>query len=325
MTRFENRGLAPRTYHVKWERPGQDHRSGARTVETIGSLAQMDALTTRYTERAVRFIEANRERPFFLYLAHSMPHTPLGVSDKFRGRSRQGPYGDVMMEIDWSAGRLFETLHRLKLDENTLVVFASDNGPWLNFGTSSGSAGPLREGKGTMWEGGARVPCLMRWPGRIPAGRTISLIASTIDILPTLAEIVGAPLPPQPIDGVSLVPILAGDEKAVPRDHFFFYYGRELQAVRQGRWKLHFPHVYRSYRGVDPGQNGFPGPYAQGKTGLELYDLESDIGETTDVAASHPDVVKDLQALAEKARQELGDALTGRVGRGVRPPGQAGV
>jgi arylsulfatase A len=292
-----------------------------RVIETIDSLARMDALTTRYTERAVRFIESNRERPFFLYLAHSMPHTPLAVSDKFRGRSRQGPYGDVMMEIDWSAGRIFETLRSLGLDENTLVVFASDNGPWLNFGTSAGTAGRLREGKGTMWEGGARVPCLMRWPGHIPAGRTVDKIVSSIDILPTLAELAGAPLPPQPIDGLSLAPILAGDEKAAPRDHFFFYYGRELQAVRQGRWKLHFPHVYRSYRGVEPGQNGFPGPYAQGKTGLELYDLESDIGETTDVAASHPEVVKDLQALAEKARQELGDALTGRVGRGVRPPG----
>ena len=176
-----------------------------------------------------------------------------------------------------------------------------------------------------MWEGGARVPCLMRWPGHIPAGRTVDKIVSSIDILPTLAELADAPLPPQPIDGLSLAPILAGDEKAAPRDHFFYYYGRELQAVRQGRWKLHFPHVYRSYRGVEPGRDGFPGPYAQGRTGLELYDLDSDIGETTDVAASHPDVVKDLQTLAEKARQELGDALTGRVGRGVRPPGRVDV
>ncbi len=296
---------------------------GERTVETIGSLAQMDQLTTRYTERAVRFIEANRKRPFFLYLAHSMPHTPLGVSDKFRGRSRQGPYGDVIMEIDWSAGRILESLRRLGLDEDTLVIFASDNGPWLNFGTSSGSAGPLREGKGTMWEGGARVPCLMRWPGRIPAGLVSDRIVASIDILPTVAELAGAPLPGRPIDGLSLARILTGDRKAEPRDHFYFYYGRELQAVRRNRWKLHFPHVYRSYRGVEPGRDGMPGPYAQGRTGLELYDLETDIGETKDIAAERPDIVLELQALAEKAREELGDSLTGRIGRGVRPPGRA--
>jgi hypothetical protein len=273
----------------------------------------------------VGFIEANRKRPFFLYLAHSMPHTPLGVSDKFRGRSRQGPYGDVIMEIDWSAGRILETLRRLGLDEDTLVIFASDNGPWLNFGTSSGSTGPLREGKGTMWEGGARVPCLMRWPGRIPAGLVSDRIVSSIDILPTLAALTDAPLPVKPIDGVSLAPILAGDRRAEPRDHFYFYYGRELQAVRRGRWKLHFPHVYRSYHGVEPGRDGMPGPYAQGRTGLELYDLETDIGETKDVAAEQPGIVRDLQALAEKARAELGDSLTGRVGRGVRPPGRAAL
>jgi arylsulfatase A len=296
---------------------------GDQPVETISSLTQMDQLTTRYTERAIRFIESHRERPFFLYLAHSMPHTPLGVSDKFRGRSRQGPYGDVIMEIDWSAGRIFETLRRLRLDKDTLVIFASDNGPWLNFGTSAGSAAPLREGKGTMWEGGARVPCLMRWPGRIPAGRVSGRIAASLDILPTLAALAGAPLPAKPIDGLSLAGLIGGDEQAEARDHFFYYYGRELQAIRRDRWKLHFPHAYRSYQGVEPGRDGMPGPYAQGRTGLELYDLSADIGETTDVAAGHPDVVRGLEALAEKAREELGDALTGRIGRGVRPPGQA--
>jgi arylsulfatase len=296
---------------------------GERTVETIDSLAQMDQLTTRYTDRAVRFIEARRASPFFLYLAHSMPHTPLGVSYGFRGRSRQGLYGDVIMEIDASAGRIFEALRRLGLDENTLVIYASDNGPWLNFGAHAGSAGPLREGKGTMWEGGARVPCLMRWPGRIPAGIVSDRIAATIDILPTVAALTGAPLPGRSIDGVSLVPLLEGDSSAEPRDHYYFYYGRELQAVRKGRWKLHFPHVYRSYRGIEPGRDGLPGPYAQGRTGLELYDLAADIGESRDVAAAHPEVVRDLQELGEKARTELGDALTSRVGRSVRPPGRA--
>jgi len=291
-------------------------------IAEIWTLEDQSELTTMYTEEALRFIDENKDRPFFLYVPHSMPHTPLGVSDKFRGKSLQGPYGDVIMEIDWSVGQILDRLKLHGLDEDTLVVFASDNGPWLNFGRYAGSAGPLREGKGTMFEGGARVPCIIRWPGRIPAGRVCDNIAATIDILPTIAAACGAPQPVKTIDGINLLPLLEGQSGANPRDHYFYYYDRGLRAVRQGRWKLIFPHKSRSYVGVEPRQDGFPGPYAQIQTGLELYDLEADIGEKRDVAREYPDIVAGLQALAEKAREELGDALTNRKGKGVREPGR---
>jgi len=291
-------------------------------VDFIRTLEDQDRLTGLYTEHAVRFIDENKDRPFFLYLPHSMVHIPLGVSADFRGRSRQGLYGDVMMEIDWSVGRIIERLARHDLEKDTLVIFTSDNGPWLNFGGHAGSAGPLREGKGTMFEGGPRVPCLMRWPGRIPAGAATDRIASTIDLLPTIAALTGANPPKNKIDGVNLWPLLEGRPGAEPRDHFFYYYGRQLRAVRKGRWKLIFPHESQSYAGQTPGKDGFPGPTGKIKTGLELYDLVADIGETRDAAGDHPAVVAEIQALAETARGELGDALTGRKGWGVREPGR---
>lgn len=297
---------------------------GNEKVDEVATLADQDRLTTRYTERAVRFIEKNKDKPFFLYLPHSMPHVPLGVSGKFRGRSAQGKYGDVIMEIDWSVGEILKTVQRLDLDSDTLIIYASDNGPWLNFGNHAGSTGPLREGKGTTWEGGARVPCVMRFPGRIPRAQVCANIASTIDLLPTIAAVAGSPLPRNRIDGVDLSPLLAGVQGANPRDHFFYYYGGALQAVREGQWKLHFPHPYRSYKGVAAGNDGQPGPYSTGETGLELYDLASDVGESVNVATNHPDVVERLQALGQMEREELGDKLTGTIGRGVRQPGRVG-
>ena len=308
--------------HRKANYPPLHLIDGNETADEIRTLDDQATLTTRYTERAVRFIERNKNKPFFLYVPHSMPHVPLGVSDKFRGKSEQGMYGDVIMEIDWSVGQILQTLEKHGLAENTFVVFTSDNGPWLNFGNHGGSARQLREGKGTMWEGGARVPCIMRWPGLIQAGTICRKMAATIDLLPTIAEIAGAPLPDRPIDGVNILPLLKGEKNANPRDRYFYYYGEQLRCVRKGKWKLHFPHEYRSYEGVEPGNDGFPGPYATGKTGLELYDLENDIGETTDVTDQHPDVVERLQALAEKAREDLGDSLTGRKGKNVRPVGR---
>ena len=291
-------------------------------VGVIRTLEDQGTLTGLYTEQALRFIDRNRNRPFFLYLPHSMVHIPLGASPSFRGRSRKGLYGDVMMEIDASVGSLLERLARHGLDKNTLVIFTSDNGPWLNFGNHAGSAGPLREGKGTMFEGGARVPCLMRWPGRIRPGTVTNRIAATIDLLPTIAAAAEAPLPRNRIDGVSLIPLLEGGHEANPRNHFFYYYGRQLRAVRKDRWKLIFPHKSDSYAGQEPGRDGFPGRIVQIQTDLGLYDLAADIGETRNVAAKHPDVVAELQALAETAREELGDALTGRTGKGVREPGR---
>jgi arylsulfatase A-like enzyme len=278
-------------------------------------------LTTWYTERAVRFIGRNKGRPFFLYVPHAMPHVPLHVSDKFRGKSRRGLYGDVIMELDWSVGQILAALAEHGLDERTLVLFASDNGPWLSYGDHAGSAGPLREGKATAWEGGVRVPCLARWPGRIPAGTVCREPAMTIDVLPTLAQLAGAALPEHPIDGLDIGPLLAGRPGAKsPHEALYFYWNRELQAVRSGRWKLHFPHEYRTLAGP-PGSGGTPGPYQPARTGLALYDLEADVGETTDVAAQHPEVVARLEALAEKAREELGDTATNRTGKGVRPAG----
>jgi len=295
---------------------------GNEKVDEIRTLQDQATLTTRYTERAVKFIEKNKDKPFFLYVPHSMPHVPLGVSEKFKEKSEQGMYGDVIMEIDWSVGEIVKTLEKYGLENNTLVIFASDNGPWLNFGNHAGCALPLREGKGTMWEGGPRVPCVMRWTGKIPAGTVCNKMAATIDLLPTIAAIAGAPLPEKKIDGVNILPLIKGDKNANPRDIYYFYYGGELRAVRQSKWKLYFPHEYRSYSGVEPGMNGYPGPYNKGKCGLELYDLKNDISETKDVAVRHPEIVKKLKVLAEKAREDLGDRLTNRNGKNVRPPGK---
>jgi arylsulfatase len=306
--------------HSKLRYPALPLIEGNEKVAEIRSLEDQDTLTTRYTERAVRFIEKNKDKPFFLYVPHTMVHTPLGVSDKFKGKSEQGKYGDVMMEVDWSVGEILKTLEKNELENDTLVIFTSDNGPWMNFGKHAGSAGPFREGKGTSWEGGVRVPCIVRWPGQIPSGTECNRMAATMDVLPTLAGITGASLPEHKIDGVNLIPLFQGNSDANPRDHLFYYYGKQLQAVRQGKWKLHFPHGYRSYEGVEPGKGGLPGPYAHSKTGLELYDLENDIGEKHDVAEKYPDVVERLTALGERARKEMGDKEL--VGEEVRPPGR---
>ena len=297
---------------------------GNQKVGEVRTPEDQDKLTTLYTEKAADFIKRHKERPFFLYVAHSMPHVPLGVSSKFRGKSKQGKYGDVIEEIDWSVGEILRAVSNAGLDKDTLVIFASDNGPWLIFGNHAGSALPLKEGKGTMWEGGARVPCIMRWPGHIPAGSVCTKIATTMDLLPTIAAICGADLPSQKIDGVNILPLMEADKDANPRDAFFYYYGGGLQAVRSGKWKLHFPHSYTAIEGGEPGRDGHPGHYVGRKTGLELYNLDDDIGETKNVAAEYPDIVTRLIALGDVARADLGDNLTGVKGSGVRPPGRAG-
>jgi len=306
--------------HHKLHHPILPLIEGNEKVAEIRTLEDQNTLTTRYTERAIQFIEKNKDSPLFLYVPHTMVHTPLGVLDQFRGKSQQGKFGDVMMEVDWSVGEILKALEKHGLTNNTLVVFTSDNGPWLNFGKHAGSAGPFREGKGTSWEGGVRVPCIMRWSGYIPAGTVCDKMAATMDLLPTFAAITGAPLPEHKIDGVNILPLLKGEPETNPRDHMFYYYGKQLQAVRQGRWKLHFPHEYRSYQGVEPGKDGLPGPYAHGETGFELNDLENDIGETHDVADKFPDVVERLKVLGEMARKELGDGEL--IGEGVRPVGR---
>jgi len=279
--------------------------------------AEQRALTTDYTNRAVRFIEKNKDRPFLLYLPHSMVHVPLFVSDKYQDKTVRGLFGDVVEEVDWSVGQILDALKRTGVDDNTLVIFSSDNGPWLSYGEHAGSAGPLREGKGTIFEGGVRVPTLMRWPGRIPAGTRCAVPAMTIDVLPTVAHLIGAKLPDHPIDGKNIWPLLAGEPGAAsPQEAYYFYWGSQLQAVRMGRWKLHFPHGYRTLAAGAEAKGGKPGPYKQAQIGLSLFDLEKDIGETTDVSAQHPDVVARIQKLADAAREELGDGK--RKGKGCR-------
>jgi arylsulfatase A-like enzyme len=291
--------------------------------EVIELNPDQSHLTAEYTRRAVRFIEENGDRPFFLYVPHTMAHVPLAVSDRFRGKSEQGLYGDVIMEIDWSVGRIMEAVRKAGADERTLFVFTSDNGPWLSYGNHGGTKGPLREGKGTTWEGGVRVPCIMRWKGAIPAGTVCREPAMTIDVLPTVAAIVGAPLPARTIDGRDIGPLIFGEPGAKsPHEALYFYYGRNnLEALRAGRWKLVFPHKYASLTG-EPGKDGQPNGYSRQECGLELYDLANDIGEEHDVAAEHPGVVARLQRLAERARDDLGDALTGREGKNRRQPGR---
>lgn len=276
-------------------------------------------LTRWYTERAVDFIDRHVDKPFFLYVPHAMPHVPIYASEAFEGKTGKGLYTDVIAEIDWSVGTILERLKKHGLDDNTLVIFTSDNGPWLSYGPHGGSAGPLREGKGTTWEGGVRVPCIVRWPGKVPAGRECSALTATIDILPTIAHLANCPLPEKPIDGENIASLMTGsaDDWDEPRT-YCFYWGAELQAVRQGNWKLHFPHSYRTLNGqvTVPGQ---PAPYREEQTALGLFNLKDDIGETKDVAADHPEIVTRLTAAADLMREQLGDSLTKKKGNANRP------
>jgi len=278
-------------------------------------------LTTLYTERAVDFIARHKDGPFFVYVPHSMPHVPLHVSGKFKGKTKRGLYGDVIAEIDWSVGEIMEALKKQRLDERTLVVFSSDNGPWQQYGDHAGSTGPFREAKGTSFEGGVRVPFIARWPGVIPKGVVCREPAMTIDLLPTLARLAGGALPSQPIDGLDIGPLLFGLQGAKsPHAALYLYWSNRLEAVRSGPWKLVFAHEYNHV--VEPGAQGKPGKDAKEKIGNALFNLEEDPGETNDVSGRFPDVVTRLTSLAERARDELGDSGTGRKGTGVREPGR---
>lgn len=294
-----------------------------RIVNPAVTRQDQEQFTTDFTEHAIDFIKRKQHESFFVYLAHPMPHVPLHVSEKFKGKSGQGMFGDVMMEVDWSVGQIVETLKENRLDENTLLIVTSDNGPWLNYGNHAGNPGGYREGKGTTYEGGQRVPCLMRWKGVIPEGRVCNKLVSGIDILPTLADLAGAPLPKKRIDGVSLLPLLKDDLTVNPRSTFYYYYRKNsLEAVRHGDWKLVFPHPGRTYEGFPPGKNGNPGSvngnfqFAGG-----LYDLRRDPGERYDVRESYPEIAEALEKIAAEAREDLGDELTGHPGKGRREPG----
>lgn len=295
------------------------------TLQEIKTLDDQAKLTGIYTERAVSFINKHKKSPFFIYLPHSMPHVPIAASAKFKGKSKQGTYGDVLMEIDWSVGEIMKALKEGGLDKNTVVIFTSDNGPWLNFGNHAGSSGGLREGKGTSFEGGQRVPCIVRWKGITPEGIICNKLTSTIDLLPTIANICGTQLPTKKIDGVDILPLLKGDMDAAPRKYFYYYYRRNnLEAVRRDDWKLVLPHEGRSYEGQTPGNDGFPGKTPENNPfSLALYDLRRDPAERYDVKEIYPDILAELQKVAEEAREDLGDDITKRTGKNVRKSGTA--
>ncbi len=297
---------------------------GNRIVNADVTAEDQALLTKQYTEHAVDFINRNHDRPFFLYLPHTMVHVPIFASKDFVGKSGAGLYGDVVMELDWSVGQILDTLKKNDLSEDTLVIFTSDNGPWLNYGDHAGSASPLREGKGTMFEGGYREPCIMQWPGRIPAGTVCDELATTMDLLPTIAKLIGAETPTDRIiDGKDISPLLFAEPGArSPHEVFYCYLMGELRAVRDPRWKLHFPHKYRTLAGKPGGRGGIPVGYSHDNIALALFDLKNDVGETMDVASRHPEVVERLKKLGELARQDLGDRLTNRQGENVRQPGR---
>lgn len=312
--------------------------------ETIELNPDQSQFTHRFTEKAVSFIRKSKNQPFFLYVPHVMPHVPIFVSEKFKGRSAAGLYGDVVEELDDGIGQILATLKELDLEKNTWVIFFSDNGPFLSYGSHAGSARPHREGKLTAFEGGLRTPCIMRWPGRIPAGRTCDEMLSTMDLLPTVATVLEQPQPALKIDGRNILPVLTNEPGAKsPHEALFFYSGTELHAVRSGPWKLHFPHPYLTVA-AEPGRDGKPSNWANLKPNsitqsgvegiasrhgyrveklpLSLFNLAEDPGEQKNVADQNPEVVARLSALAETMRADLGDSLQGRTGTGVRPAGK---
>lgn len=291
--------------------------------KVIGYNTDQTRFTTDYTVRAVNFIRKNRKKPFFLYLAHSMPHVPLAVSDKFKGKSEQGLFGDVMMEIDWSVGEVLKTLEEQGLMENTLVVLTSDNGPWTNYGNHAGSAGGLREAKATTFDGGNRIPCIMYWKGHTKPGTICNKLASNIDLFPTFAEITGAPLPEKKIDGVSILSLIHGEDNANPRESFVYYLNKnDLEAVTDGEFKLVYSHKYVTYGAYEPGNDGQPGKLTVAEIEKpELYDLRRDPGERYNVISQYPERVIKLNKIADKMRKELGDDLTRKKGTEHRKPG----
>jgi arylsulfatase A-like enzyme len=262
-----------------------------------------------YTKEAVDFIGRNKDKPFYLYFAHNAIHTPIYPGAAFAGKSQNGRFGDWVEEVDWSVGQVLDALRSQGLDKDTLVVFTSDNGPWLTKGADGGSAGPLRGGKGSTWEGGVRVPTLAWWPGRVPAGSVNDAVAATIDLLPTFVSLAGGTVPTTPvIDGRDITPILLGQSKESAREAHYYFAAYDLQAVRQGRWKL----------ALSPQPEGMGKQAAKTPTGMRLYDLDAEIGEQTDVAAQHPEIVAKLKALADKMASEIG----GKTPTARRPAGE---
>src|SRR5215204_3032720 len=294
---------------------------GNTPTKTIATLDDAAILTGMYTQKAVSFIQKNKSSPFFLYLAHPMPHVPLAASEKFKGKSGAGLFGDVMEEIDWSVGEIMKTLRANELEKNTIVIFTSDNGPWLTYGNHAGNTGGFREGKGTAWEGGVRVPFIIHWPAQIAPGAICNNMAASMDVLPTLVNACGVKQPARKIDGIDIRPLLKQEPGANPRDEFVYYYDRcSLKGVRKGQWVLPFPCVSQTYKRISAiGNDGYPGKYASDSVKLALYDLRTDPGETLDVKEKYPEMVQQLTAIADRYRSEIGDDLTKQKGTEIRP------
>lgn len=294
---------------------------GDTQVGTIPTLEETSQLTTTLTEKAEQFISKNKNKPFFLYLAHPLPHVPLAVSSKFKGKSGAGLYGDVISEIDWSVGKIMESLKKNGIDKNTLLIVTSDNGPWLSYGNHSGSTGGLREGKGTAWDGGTRVPCYISWPGKIAPGLVSNQLMTNMDILPTIVAATNAHLPKEKIDGLDFIPLLTGKTNKSPRDVFYVYYDlNNLKIIRYKTWELVLPHSSQAYSQAIPGKDGTPGKVPHVNVPMALYDLIHDPGTIQDVQSQYPEVVEEILKYAELAREDMGDALTKRVGKNNRQP-----
>jgi arylsulfatase A-like enzyme len=319
---FYDGGKAP-AGHSKNEMPPLPLYENNEKIKEISSLKEQETLTTLYTEKAISFITKNKNKPFFVYLPHSMPHVPIAVSDKFKGKSKQGLYADMMLEVDWSVGEIMKALKKHNLEENTIVIFTSDNGPWLTFGNHAGSSGGLREGKQTSFEGGHRVPCIMKWKGKTPEGAVCNQLATNMDIYPTIANLCSGKLPTHTIDGKDLTPILKGNMDFQAREVFYYYYLKNsLQAVRKGNWKLILPHESPTFEGIAMKDNGFPTDNPKKiNVPLALYDLRRDPAERNDLQNLYPDIVKDLQKIANEAREDLGDDLMKVPSKNSRPCG----
>jgi len=289
------------------------------------TVIEQSWFTQRFTQKALDFIEQKQKVPFFLYLAHPMPHVPIYASEKFKGKTGKGLYADVIAEIDWSVGEVIKKMKELKIEENTLLIVTSDNGPWMPFGNHAGVTNGLRESKGSVWEGGVRVPCLMYYKNKMKAGAKVNTPLMTIDLLPTLAFLTQSELPEKTFDGESIWGYLQVPNQMADPDRplFFYYKTNELQAMRWKNWKLYFPHTYISIEGQTPGMDG-----ARGKTTnvkmetLELYDLSKDKAEKTNVFALHPDIISKMTEMADEMRVKLGDSLKGIKGKENREPGK---
>jgi len=291
----------------------------------VGENPDQRNFTGDFTQRTIDFIKEHKGEPFFIYVPHPMVHVPLYCSDEWNGKTGMGLYADVVGEVDEGVGKILDTIDKLGLEENTLVIFTSDNGPWLSYGDHAGQTGIYREGKGTTFEGGVRVPFVARWTGKIHAGRVSNEPMMTIDILPTIAEWIDAPLPSHQIDGKSATALLEGKNGAKsPQKAYYFYYKKnDLEAIRWGEWKIHFPHGYRSMVDNPVGSGGIPGKYDYSvKTDIELYSLHQDPSETKNVADEYPEVMNSLKRLANHMRADLGDSLTPTKPTGQRKSGQ---